>query len=59
MRENLLDWNKNGKLDAADVMITELFEEELSNNRLSSKHEQYEDRKEFGKQNNGNENGDR
>ena len=26
-----MDWNKNGKIDASDILITELFQEELKN----------------------------
>ena len=37
-----MDWNKNGKLDAADLFTTELFEKELGNNMLVRKCEKYE-----------------
>ncbi len=37
-----MDWNKNGKLDAADLFTTELFEKELENNMLVRKCEKCE-----------------
>ena len=27
-----MDWNKNGTIDASDILITELFEKELADN---------------------------
>lgn len=43
-----MDWNKNGKLDAADLFTTELFEEELENNMSARKQEKSDDRKSNG-----------
>lgn len=37
-----MDWNKNGKLDAADLFTTELFEKELENDMLVRKREKSE-----------------
>ena len=28
-----MDWNRNGMIDASDILTTELFEEELEKNR--------------------------
>lgn len=28
-----MDWNKNGRIDASDVLITELFQKELDDNK--------------------------
>ncbi len=42
-----MDWNKNGKLDAADIFTTELFEEELKT-MACRKHEKNEERKRDG-----------
>ena len=29
-----MDWNKNGRIDASDVLITELFQKELDDNKV-------------------------
>lgn len=28
-----MDWNKNGTIDASDILITDLFEKELADNK--------------------------
>ena len=30
---HIMDWNKNGRIDASDVLITELFQKELDDNK--------------------------